>query len=254
MTDPDLISVPAVPAEYAHREGLYWPRMAVILHKMAVTGCSVRAEMAIDLSARFRCHIGSPALKFPFYYLAADGLIVAMLAPLIGASKITLTRLTEKGVTLCREWWNFEPLESDWTRLERLRSPDPAYIALTLQAAFHARIRGWTVTIAPEGQDTRPPDLRFENSEGVYSVYIMPARLRPTKSMVVGLCAAAEEVNHKLAFVTVAPRNRAVINQQCASADLFGRWQIADIETLIHAARKNDTGNFWFDPQEQNLE
>lgn len=254
MTDPALISVPPVPDEYAYRNGIYWPRMVAILNKMAVTGCAVRAEMAIDLSARFRCHIGSPALKFPFYYLAADGLITAMLAPLIGASKITLTRLTEKGAAICREWWNFEPLESDWTRLERLRSPDPGYVALTLQAAFHARIRGWTVTIAPEGQDTNPPDLLFENSEGIYSVYIMPAKPRPTKDMILALCAAADEAHNKLAFVTVAPRNRAVINQQCAAADLFGRWQIADIETLIHAARKNDTGHFWFDPQELNLE
>lgn len=247
MTDPDLISVPPVPDEYAYRDGLYWPRMVAILHKMAVTGYAVRAEMAIDLSARFGCHIGSPALKFPFYFLAADGLINSMLAPLIGASKITLTRLTEKGANLCHEWWNFEPLESEWTRLERLRSPDPAYIALTLQAAFHARIRGWTVTIAPEVQDTHAPDLQFENGEGVYSVYIMPAKLRPTKNMVLDLCAAADEANNRLAFVTVAPRNRAVINQQCASAELFGRWQIADIETLIHSARENDTSHFWFE-------
>ncbi len=245
MATSDLISIPPVPVEYAHRDGKYWPRMAAILHKMAVTGHAVRAEMAVDLAARFRCHIASPVIKFPFYYLATDGLIQSTLAPLIGASKITLTRLTGKGAAICRKWWDFEPLESEWTRLERLRSPDTGYVALTLQAAFHARIRGWTVTIAPEGEDT-PPDLQFENNEGIYSVYVMPAKLRPTKKMVLDLCAAADKVNHKLAFVTVAQRNRAVINQQCASADLYGRWQIADIETLIRTARENDTSHFWF--------
>lgn len=241
----DLI-IPFCPDEYAHRNGLYWPRMVTILHTLAVSGCAVRAEMAIDLSARFACHIGSPVIKFPFYYLAADGLVYSTLAPLISSSRITLARLTEKGADLCRTWWNIEPLESDWTRLERLRSPNLGYIALTLQAAFHARLRGWKVIVAPEGKNN-PPDLSLERGSESYAVYTIPGKLRPTRTMVLELRQAADEAGQELAFVTVAPRNRVVINQQCASADLVGRWKVTDIETLIHAARENNTSHFWLD-------
>lgn len=246
MGESHPVIIPAVPEEYAHRDGIYWPRMAAILHMLAVTGYAVRAEMAIDLSARFRCHISSPAIKFPFYYLATDGLIQSTLAPLISSSKITLARLTEKGIYLCRQWWNIEPLESEWTRLERLRSPNPAYIALVLQAAFHARIRGWTVKVAPDAKSS-PPDLSLERGGEAYAVYAIPGKLRPTRSMVLELREAADEIGQELAFVTVAPRNRVVISQQCDSAGLVKRWKATDVETLIRAARENDTSQFWLD-------
>ena len=80
-------------------------------------------------------------------------------------TSLALVRLTEEGRQLCRVL-GWEPVESDWERLLRMKAPDwpKERLLEILIFAMHARLRGWGVQLQPEvaGAD---PHLHVERGE-----------------------------------------------------------------------------------------
>ena len=86
---------------------------------------------------------------------------------------LALVRLSEDGKSLARIY-GWEPVETDWERLNRLHQGDDEQMKIHTMAvlafAMHARLRGYKTQVMPEisGQKARPDVLVEKDAETSY--------------------------------------------------------------------------------------
>jgi hypothetical protein len=233
--------LPDQPACLSHLDEIDWQRCAIMLRSMANTGLGLRAELAQAISGEMGNPPHSTVVKNTFYNLVEAGLVISELAPLIGASRVTLVRLSDDGISCCNSA-GWSPVENDWEALIERRNADayPQYAAWVLQFAYHARMRGWGVEVAPDKNDRdHPADLILRRSVQT------PVHVVGTAKLTLGALEAIAEEYPQLNMVVSRPRH---LDHMRSMFRLGGfRGTMTDLESLINQARKGKLGDLWME-------
>lgn len=161
-------NVPTRPARFARllsKEELQWRRQSMALFLLARYGLNARVEQEHLIGIADGLKSRSSALRRSIDLLIDNGVLVAeSLHLLIPETSLALVRLSDEGCDLCQVL-GWEPRESDWERLLRLRpgekKSDRSLAILIL--AMHARLRGWQVEVLPEvAEPNLQPDILLQ--------------------------------------------------------------------------------------------
>jgi hypothetical protein len=233
--------LPDQPASLSLLDEIEWQRCAIVLRSMANTGLGLRAELAQAISGEMGNPPHSTVIKNTFYNLVDAGLVISELAPLIGASRVTLVRLSDDGISYCNSA-GWSPMENDWMALIERRNADalPQYAAWVLQFAYHARMRGWGVEVAPDDKDRDcPADLILCRS------FQTPVHVVGTTKMTLGALEAIAEEYPQLNMVVSRPQHLDHMRSMFKLGDFRGT--MTDLESLINQVRKGKLGNLWME-------
>jgi hypothetical protein len=233
--------LPDQPVCLSHLDEIDWQRCAIVLRSIANTGLGLRTELAQAISGEMGNPPHSTVVKNTFYNLADAGLVISELAPLIGASRVTLVRLSDDGISYCNSA-GWSSVENDWEALieRRNASASPQYAAWVLQFAYHARMRGWSVEIAPDDKDWNcPADLILRR--GVQT----PVHVVGTAKLTLGALEVIADEYPQLNMVVSRPRHLDHLRSMFRLGDFRG--SITDLESLINQVRKGKLGNLWME-------
>ena len=232
--------LPDKPANLSHLDEIEWQRCAIVLHGMVNTGLGLRTELAQAISGEMGNPPHSTVVKRAFYNLVDAGLVISELAPLIGASKVTLVRLSDDGIDYC-DSVDWSPVENDWEALIERRDADAycQYAAWVLQFAYHARMRGWEVEVAPdyEGKE-RQPDLVLWRGGPI------PVHVVGTAKLTLEALGALSREFPQLNMVVSRPQQLDHLRSMFKLGDFRGK--MVDLESLINQAREGKLGGLWW--------
>jgi hypothetical protein len=154
-------SVPHRPARFARQlsqEALQWRRQSMGLHLIARYGLNARIEIEHLVGTAEGLSSRSSSLRRTVELLVDNHLLEAETLRLLQPeTSLALVRLTEDGRQLCSVL-GWEPVESGWERLLRLKAPGwpKERLLEILIFAMHARLRGWDVQLLPEVAGAEP--------------------------------------------------------------------------------------------------
>jgi hypothetical protein len=145
-------------------------------------------------------------------------------------TSLKLARLTPDGEQLFKALFGVNPVESDWSRLDRLHEGArfPEHTLAVLIFAMHARKRGWSTHILPPVEGTNAvPDLAVKRGDQTWYVEVeLSKKESPSKwNNQAGLNLG------KVALCAATPEGRARLAGDCRLANLPG--VATDLATLI---------------------
>lgn len=234
-------TLPEPPVNLTHLDEIEWQRCAAALRQMALTGLAMRCELSNGIAPLLACRPYSSMIKRAFYALTDAQLIISELVPLIGASRVTLVRLSDDGVDYCSSV-DWPPVENEWKALVERRNADayPQYAAWVLQFAYHARMRGWGVEVAPNYQDKKHQADLLLFRGGQVPVHV----LGTTRLTLEALRAIAEEYP-QLNLVVSRPQHLDHLRTIYRLGDFRGRLTV--LESIINQTRKGKIGELWME-------
>lgn len=148
-------NVPTCPARFARllsKEELQWRRQSMALFLLARYGLNARVEQEHLIGIAEGLKSRSSALRRSIDLLIDNQVLLAESLHMLGPeTSLALVRLSDEGRDLCRVL-GWEPLETDWERLLRLRPGEKKSergLAILI-LAMHARLRGWQAEALPE--------------------------------------------------------------------------------------------------------
>lgn len=184
-----------------------WPRLALVLHRMATTGLSVRYELAKHLAAHFQFKLRSKSVRYTFQRLDELRLIDTTTLMVVEGYRMAVVRLSDEGRSLCLHL-GWDVVESEYERMIRLHSGDSQWrhTAAVLSMAYHARLRGWQTQVVPSiGHPSVFPDIAIQkNGERIYvEVELRHGKLNKWRNLselqgYVALCAKTHESRETL--------------------------------------------------------
>lgn len=210
-------------------------RIVEALRVIAVEGIAIAPELGhrLGLPSRLSVHRVLTSMQ-------VEGLLDSrILRSALGSLRVF--RLTERGKSLACAL-GAEPCENDWERLLRLHNGDKqeAHTALTLYAAYQARLRGWKAEVVPFDPIKTPwfqPDLKLTDLEGrvYYGEVETRSRAKPEK------WAYRREVN----LIVAMPVTRQWSVARLKEAGIPGR--ATDLQSLLRRAKAGDLAQFWLE-------
>jgi hypothetical protein len=218
---------------------LTWRRSAYVLHLMATVPFAVRYELWRLTSADMGLDIRSGTIKRLFYGLEENGLIVSQLLPLIGNSKFTLVRLSERGRLFCEEL-GWQPVENEWERVTRIYSgkfPERTLLMI-LEFAYQARLRGGIVEVAPHLDTETSPHIRMEQGGARMLVEIVTSLALDFDRLQV-----QQRIQGSVCLCTLNPGQRERIINECKYRQMRGK--ATDIVSLILDTKSGNPGALW---------
>lgn len=140
-----------VPLESPFDNALEWQRAAFTLQTLATNPSSVRFEIWKILGQAFRLAPSSGSICRLFDRLQRNDLITIQKFGLMRKVEFALVRLTPRGISLC-ESIGIAVTPSDWEVADLRLATEPAHTrALILELGYQARLRGFSVEVAPAG-------------------------------------------------------------------------------------------------------
>ena len=147
-----------------------------VLYWIAEEGLSTYADIAwalgMDLSTAEKKNSGMKRVRRSCAVLEKEALIELNKLKLPYGLKLTAIRLTDKGKSYCARNYGWHPCQTDCEKLIKAHNGISwnRQSAAELNFAYHARLRGWHVTILPEETRTRnkPDVLLLKNRKLVY--------------------------------------------------------------------------------------
>ena len=235
-------NVPPLPAAYEDlgKNGRSWERYLLAIHLLGRWGIAAKLEISEILgravinqnTGQLGVQGGSGSLRGILENLEAYGYVHM---EKLGMEKIgfglVFYRLTSAGEALYQAVEQEKPIESEWSRLNRLHEGErfEEHTAACLAFALHARRRGWSAKVMPEVTGKSAPDLAVRRRGEWINVEVElsdgreenPAKwknLAESNHGFVALCAATEE-----------RRSRMVA--ECRAAQLLG--MATDLKSLV---------------------
>ena len=229
------LEIPRPPLYYEHHlraqeNPLRYRRKVLILYVLARGGYSTRMEIDRVISVTEHLSERTGSVRTPAEELVTAGLLVSgtirMSSPF--ETGLALYRLSEDGKALCR-LWGWEPVESEWERLDRLHQGEvqQAHSVALLAFALHARLRGWSAAILPqvEGTNAAPDALVEKDGERWYVEVERGSGSRRKWQNLAGLNGG------KAALCAADEEGRARLVRDCKALRLGGA--ATDLKTLI---------------------
>lgn len=214
-----------------------WRVMARLLNQIALTGRSLAKEI-IHTYCRFHCPddpndrqkmLGLRTTERQCHRaiqnLQLMGFIEIYEVRIIRKNLVYLIiELTEEGKTYCRAY-GWEPIESDWEILKKHHQGEKQlkHSAAVLLFAFHARVRGWKVTLVPKAAgETKPydpdydPDIRITkaNIQMMVEVETNKVRKKVEKWLISG------SAQRYAAICTLTPARRESLEKEVLQANV----------------------------------
>ncbi len=225
--------VPTPPARFkalVSEDPLRWRRQSMSLYIMASAGISSRVELDYLVGSLEGVKSRSSSLRTTLDLLADHGLAIAgSFSVIYGAfqSALSVMRLSETGKELCRIL-GWEPVESDWERINRLhdgeRSRDHTFGLLAF--SMHARLRGWQVQLIPEVAGEWQPDMHIQRAEtGLYVEVEMSEKENRAKWQHLA------ELQGKVALCAATRKQQAALTGDCKLLKLAG--MATSLENLV---------------------
>jgi hypothetical protein len=234
-------SLPDQPPHLSHLDEIDWQRCAIVLRCMANTGLGLRTELAHAVSGEMGNPPHSTVVKSTFYNLVDAGLVISELAPLIGASRVTLVRLSDDAIDYCNSV-GWPPVENEWDALIERRNADayPQYAAWVLQFAYHARMRHWDVEVASDDDGKKNQADLLLRGGGITPVHVVG-----TAKLPLGALETLGREYPQINMVVSRPQQLDHFRSMFRLGEFSGR--LTDLESLIYQARDGNVGCLWME-------
>ncbi len=227
---------PTIPARFKQmvsNEDVRWRRQSMALAIMANHGISTRIELDQLVGTLEEMKARSGSLRSALDMLTEKELVRSdVFSVHIGVlqSALTVIKLSDGGKELCSILgWN--PVESDWERIDRLHQGEQSrdHTFGLLAFAMHARLRGWKADVLPEIQpdgDPWQPDVLLQHgSERCYVEVEMSDKENAAK------WKQQARLQPYTAFCTATNQQRAALVSDCKRLKLPGMG--TSLETLV---------------------
>ena len=245
MSDLNLFLIPPRP-RLAPCSDRAWPRAALAVQILAVTGCSA----LLDLYRLMSCELGvSPRAgslaRLVRETLTRAGWVETWTLPFIGHSRLGVIQLSGPGRAFARQM-GWEPVESDWERISRGHggADQPRHTAAVLAFACQARLRGYQVSVIPGAAGGYPGsadvEIRRTTEAGLEACRVeveMRARGKAAKWRQYAWCGVS--------LCAPTPASRAALVREIRALGIAG--QAADLQTLARQARNGEPGGLWLE-------
>ncbi len=220
--------------------GIAMQRYWVVLYLIGRWGICSQFEMDDLLGHAVEISPGSGSLRRPQANLVKANFAEEKKIELGNPkTSLLLIRLTPDGAGLFKTLFGMNPVETDWSRLERLHEGErfPEHTLAVLIFAMHTRKRGWQTHILPPVEGTNAvPDIAIRKGDTTWHVEVELSRKEnPAKWQ--NIAALNQEKKVALCAATVEGRKR--LTGDCVLAKLPGI--ATDLATLIKPKYKTIT-------------
>jgi hypothetical protein len=157
----DVASIRPVLAKYRNNT-ILWRVLYWIAEEGLSTYADIAWAMGMNLSTAEKKNSGMKRVRRSCAVLEKEALIKLHKLRLPYGLKLTAMRLTDKGKSYCARNYGWHPCQTDWEKLIKAHNGInwDRHSAAVLNFAYHARLRGWHVTVLPEENTTRrKPDV-----------------------------------------------------------------------------------------------
>jgi hypothetical protein len=256
VSETPALALPALPALPRLAPGRFsdqlrnWPRDALVLAALGVTGWSMRLAVAEVAAANLdKVQPAAGSLRRVFDNLARrhlwceERVVLRGLRPLEVEAQseqttLVLVRLTDLGKEALRAC-GIEPIAGEWEQLEARRGAGLTglEVGLVCALAYQARRRGWQTTVGPA--DVPQADLVIEQSGETWPVLVV-SETSPTDTDLRRAQPLARAGGLGLAVLTASGRTALVQAVQSVGISVAAA---TDLQTLIEDQAAS--GPFW---------
>ena len=224
--------------DHIFRSDVQWKRMALMIYLIGVRGWVIRREIENYIGRAANVSEEGGGSKGMAIKMMERGLVEQTLYSLNLGNNINFGtfQLLPAGIRVCN-YLGYEPVETELEFLFRKHNgkSQEAHTLAMLCFAFHARLRGWDVTLIPEVKNTKArPDalVKTDDEEYYVEVELGDNKEKKWKNLV--------ELQGFVVICASTQKKRDSLIKECK--DYSDRGIATDLSTLIAAQKNNAPG------------